>query len=146
METLNIYLTKEQKQQVDKLKVKYQLSLTTIVDVLVEITWDCLILNCDNELTTRFKEKHIYPLTQKTSIKMPKYLKNKYLEHPNRFANNCLQMYLRHEPTIFLKKDVVEGKHQYWNRIEKELTKRTDNWWKYNEYIRYQSRMNKGKQ
>lgn len=144
MNTINIYLTKDQKKQVDKLKVKYQLSLTTIVDVLCEITWDCLFLNADKELEERFKTKHIFILTNKTSIKMPKYLKNKELEHPNRYVNNCLQVYLRHEPTLWFKKDIVEGKNQYWNRIERELTKRTDNWWKYNEYIRYQSRMQKG--
>ena len=138
---INIYTNKEERKLIDSLKVKYQLSLTTIVDILCEITWDCFYLNADKELFEKIKNTHLYERSNKTSIKQPRIL-NKYdLEHPNRFVNNCVHLYLSKDIKKYINKDILEGKYGYWNRIDKELTTRQDNWWQFNNHIRMQRRM-----
>lgn len=139
-ETINIYLSNEQRKKVDSLKVKYRLSLTTIVDILCELMQDALFLNADKELEERFKNKHLYALCKKTSIKVPRFIKKMENVKPCRYVNNILQAYLRGEMRLFIKSDILEGKNGFYARLEKELTTREDNWWEYNRYIRMQKR------
>lgn len=149
METINIYLNKEQRKEIDKMKVKYHLSLTTIVDIICEITNDSLFLNADEITTNDFKTRHLYEHTKyKTSISMPKWAeKNKdQLIKPNRFINNSIQAYLKKEIHLYIKKaDILNGKHGYWNRINQELTTRTDEWWEYHRFLIMQHRKERNK-
>ena len=144
MNTINIYLDKQQRKELDKLKVKHHLSLTTIVDIVSEITYDCLFLNADDKTNNDFKTRHLYEHTKKkTSITMPKWVeRNKdHLEKPNRFVNNSIQAYLKKEIHLYIKKaDILNGKHGYWNRINQELTTRTDDWWEYHKFVIMQHR------
>ncbi len=139
---INIYTDKEERKLIDSLKVKYQLSLTTIVDILCEVTYDCLFLNTDKDIKEKVLNEHLYQRTNKTSIKQPRIL-NKYdLQYPGRFANNCLHLYISKQIAKYIKNaDILNGKYGYWNRIEQELVKRTDNWWQYNTHLRMQRRM-----
>lgn len=150
--TINIYLTKEERKKVDLLKAKYHLSLTTIVDVLCDITEQTFFLNCDENLYNDLKNRHWYALVEKTSIKEPKLFSKKIRgteqkaiweeSHKTRFANNVLHIYLYKEIGKFIQhQDLLNGKYGYWNNIEKELNKRVDNFWQYNEHIRLQRRM-----
>ena len=141
MNTINIYLTKQQRQKIDKMKVKYKLSLTTIVDIICEITNQCLWINGEEKSTYDMFNRNLYKREGKTSIKEPLWIRRNKLEHPNRYVNNCLQAYLRNEIHLFVQKtDSLEGKHGYWNAINQELLKREDNWWEYNRFIRMQKR------
>ena len=138
---INVYIAKEDRKIIDQLKVKYHLSLTTIVDILIEITYDCLKLNADKETTERFTTSYLYIRGNKTSIKIPRHYKLDQYENvdKSRFASNCLNVYLKHEINLFItNKDILEGKYGYWNRINNEMEKRYDNRWQYNENLRNQ--------
>ena len=135
---LNLYLNKEERQKCNKLKVKYQLSLTTIIDVLCEYTMQCLKLENNETILNDFTTRHLYAHEGKTSITEPKCLKRYEIKNKSAYVNNVLHTYLNNDIGIYIKHvDIITGKYGYWNSIEKELQKRTDNWWNYNQHVRY---------
>ena len=139
---INVYIAKEDRKKLDEIKVKNQLSLTAIVDILIEITYDCLKLNCNEETMKKITNMYVYQRGNKTSIKIPRsYKRNTMYEtvDKSRFASNCLNIYLKKEINIFIKnKDILEGKYGYWNRINQEMKNRHDPKWQYNENLRNQ--------
>lgn len=139
---INVYIEKDDRKKIDDLKVKYKLSLTTIVDILIEVTYDCLKLNCNEDILNKFIKQNLYVQGNKTSIKMPRsYRKNKEYENVerNKYANNCLNAFIKKDIVKFIQnKDILEGKYGYWNRINQEMKKRYDPKWQYNENLRNQ--------
>lgn len=139
---INIYIAKEDRKKLDELKVKYKLSLTTIVDILIYITLDCLKLNANKETLTKFTTQTLYVKGDKTSIKIPRtYKKDKNFDDldKNKFANNCLNVYIKKEIHLYITNaDILNGKYGYWNRINEEMQKRNDPRWQYNEKLREQ--------
>ena len=138
-ETINIYTSKDQRKLIDKLKVKYQLSLTTIVDILVFVTTKYMESN-----TEKFEEltnKYVYKKGGKTSIKKPKIFKTLKWNNvkENRFATNVLLIYIKKDIANWLKnKDDVT---KYYNLCNEKMTKTEDQFWNYNQHIRMQRRM-----
>ena len=146
--TINIYLDSQYRKQVESLKVKYRLSLTTIVDVITKITFKYFLWSKEDiNNATRLYDEYLYPKGKKTSIKEPKlYKENPYINgtswhkenRKSRFTTNCLMIYLKKEIKNYIKQEDVE---KYYNDINKELTTRKDEFWNYNEHIRMQRRM-----
>ena len=139
---LYIYIANEDKKKIDEVKIKYKLSLSAIVDILIYVTLDCLTCNADKEVKEKFTTKHLYPLINKTSIQMPKRYK-KDLNFKNvdktRFANNCLNAFIKKDIAKYIKNaDILNGKYGYWNRIHQEMQKTIDPRWNYNENLRNQ--------
>ena len=146
---INIYTSKEDRKLIDNLKVKYQLSLTTIIDVLCDKTEDIFFMNGNKQLMETLKNVNIYGSKGKTSIKEPRIFSQKRRENDkewektqkSRFANNVLHIYLNKDIHKYIKNaTLLNGKYGYWNSIEQELKKRVDNWWNYNQHVRYLKR------
>lgn len=152
--TINIYLNTEERKQLDNLKVKYRVSLTTIADVVTKITFKYFLQNEEklegnDKLKKLFKE-YLYIKGRKTSIKEPKGYKkeeggqyitgNTYAQNvsKSRFVTNCLVIYIKKEIKKHIREELAE---HYWNDINKELTNRKDEFWNYNDHIRLQRRM-----
>ena len=155
--TINIYLNSQERKLVDDLKVKYRLSLTTIVDVITKHTFKYFLQyayeynNKNEEDLKRLYKEYIYNKGKKTSIKEPQIFKkenggdylvgNEYAkgQSKSKFTTNCLIIYLNKDIKNYVKEE--EMQKAYWNNINKELTTRKDDWWNYNDHIRYQRRM-----
>ena len=137
MKTINIYLNKEERQKIEKLKVKYQLSLTTILDILCEYTMISLKYENNETLLNDFTTRHLYAQEGKTSIKEPRNLYKLEIKNKSAYLNNVLHTWLNKDIGRYIKHvDLITGKYGYYNSIEKELNKRTDAWWNYNQQAR----------
>lgn len=142
---LYVYISSEDKKKIDEVKNKYQLSLSAIVDILILITLQILKMDINEEMLNKFTKTHMYPLTNKTSIQMPKnYKKNLNFDEVDktRFANNCLNAWIKKDITKFIQhKDLLNGKHGYWNQIQNTMQKTYDPRWDYNQNLRKQVRI-----
>ena len=136
-DTINIYTSKDQRKEIDKIKVKYQLSLTTIVDILVFTTTKLLK---STEKLEELTSKYVYKKGGKTSIKKPKIFRELKWQNikENRFATNVLMIYLHKDISKWLEKEDIT---KYYNMCNEKMTKTTDEFWNYNQHIRMQRRM-----
>ena len=138
---INIYIEPEDRKKIDELKCKYQLSLTTIVDILISVTYWVLKNDLNNTEIERVMQNNLYLKGNKTSIKMPRNFKNETYNEVNKsaFANNVLNIYLKKEINLFVKHtDLITAKYGYYNTIHKEMQKTYDPRWQYNENLRNQ--------
>ena len=135
--TINIYTSKEDRKTIDKLKVKYQLSLTTIIDILLFVTTKYLNEESIKDLANKYK----YKKSQKTSIKTPKIYKDLKWENikENIYATNVLQIYLKKDINKYIENK--ETLQKYYNDINNKMTTTNDEFWNYNQHIRMQRRM-----
>lgn len=141
--TINVYLNKDDRKKIDNLKVKYQLSLTTITDILVMVTTKIFNQLEDKTKLEKLMTKYLYKRGKKTSIKTPSLFKKDSIfekqEHKSRYTTNVIMIYLNRD----IKKYVDDEKlvNQYWNETNNKMTTTKDEFWHYNEHIRYQRRM-----
>lgn len=141
--TINIYLNKDERKKIDNLKVKYQLSLTTITDILVMVTTKIFNQLEDKTKLEELMTKYLYKRGKKTSIKTPSLFKKDSIfekqKHKSRYTTNVIMIYLNRD----IKKYVDNEKlvNQYWNETNNKMTTTKDEFWHYNEHIRYQRRM-----
>lgn len=135
--TINIYIPKDQRKKIDELKVKYRLSLTTIVDILVFTTWKYLRGDQIETLT----KTYIYKKGAKTSVKMPKIFSQLIWNESvkkQRLATNVLMIYLNKD----IKKYVADDKvNKYYNDLNNKMTTTVDEFWDYNQFIKKQRRL-----
>lgn len=140
--TINIYLNSQERKLVDDLKVKYQLSLTTIVDILVMVTMKVFLMTNDKEKVDHLKNEYLYTPGRKTSIKQPKIFSDKELfakeQHKSRFATNVIMLYIKKDIKNYVNQ---EQANKYWNECNSRLTTTKDQFWNYNTHIRMQRRM-----
>ena len=141
--TINIYLNKDERTKIDNLKVKYQLSLTTITDILVMVTTKVFTQKNDPELLNRLMNTYLYKNGKKTSIKTPSLFKKDSLfskqEHKSRYTTNVIKIYLKHDIKTYINDPkLIE---MYWNECNEKMTKTKDEFWDYNKHVRYQRRM-----
>ena len=123
--TICIYLTKEDKNRLTNIKYKYKLSYSTIADSIAE----CLIAHSD---VKQYEETHIYDNEPKrenqTSIK-PRFHGNQVLiTKPLIFYTNILKLFLRHE---LVKRGYLTQKT--FEKVQKEIyhefeTRKEPNW------------------
>lgn len=143
--TINIYLTKEDKQKAHKIQQKYKVSLTTITDVLIVVSMYAFL---HFKKRPMLKEEMIsgywYTKGTKTSIKTPNILKeqdglykNMLLGKETIFCTNVLSIYLKHEIKEFL---TEEGQNYYWTEIDKKLQEKQERYWDYNNFNRMSRR------
>lgn len=139
MKTINIYLTREEKLQADKVRSRYKVSLSTLTGVIAFITFD--LFNKHNPESLAKMQNHYLSRegNYKTSIK-PRELNEvlHFIENKSMFASNCLKMYLNKTIKEYLKPEQI---NLYWARIDKELNQKYDIYWDYNCSIRNQRRM-----
>lgn len=146
-DTINIYLNKDERKQIDILKQKYQLSLTTIIDILCFETFR-IFLHYGQLKLDELTKSYLYEHKCKTSIKTPKTFKtinngqgeNHYwiAIKKSRFTTNVIKIYLYKDIKKYIESDV--GIQEYWNSINKKFTTTKDEWWAYNQHIRYERR------
>ena len=142
--TINIYLSKDEKQKAHKIQQKYKVSLTTITDVLIVVSMYAFLHYKKRPL---LKEEMLtgywYDKGNKTSIKTPKILKEdtpykNILEGKETvFCTNILKIYIRHEAKEFL---TEEGTNYYYGEIDKKLQERQERYWDYNNFSRMSRR------
>lgn len=138
---INIYIEDKDRKKIDDIKAKYQLSLTTIVDILISVTYTTLKNDLNNDNLEKITTKNLYIKGKKTSIKEPRnYKLETYKDiNKNAFANNVLNIYLKKEINLFIKHtDLITAKYGYYNVIHQEMQKTYDPNWKYNENLRNQ--------
>lgn len=140
--TINVYLNNEDRKQIDNLKSKYQLSLTTITDILVMVTMKVFLQTNNEELIKRLTNEYLYNRGKKTSIKEPKIFNDKSIfakeQHKSRFATNVIMIYLKKEIKNYVNEQLAS---KYWKECNKKLTTTKDGFWNYNQHIRLQRRM-----
>lgn len=136
--TINIYLDKTDRDAIDKLKVKYELSLTTIVDILVFVTTKYLE---NTEIYENLQKDYIYNKGKKTSIKKPKIFNSLNWENLKecKYCTNVLLLYVRKDIKKYIKDQ--ETLNKYYNLINQKMTTTKDEFWNYNNHIRMQRRM-----
>lgn len=136
---INIFLNKDDRKKADEIKVKYQLSLTTIVDLLVQITTIALLTEENGqEKIKHLKTEYLHSKGAKTSIKIPRTFKTDSEWNKDAklsvYTTNVLKIYLYKEANKYLTKDHAE---KYYNECNKRMTQTQDNWWNYNQHLRY---------
>lgn len=140
-DTINIYLNKDERKQIDIIKQKYQLSLTTIVDILCFETYHTFIQYAPLKIDT-LTESYLYKVGAKTSIKKPHVMTDKQIfmncKHKSRFATNVIKIYLQKDIKNYVESPT--GIQEYWNKINSKMTSTKDDWWAYNQHIRYERR------
>lgn len=140
--TINIYLNNQERKLVDNLKNKYQLSLTTITDILVMCTMKVFLMTNNKELVEHLKNEYLYTPGRKTSIKQPKIFSDKELfgkeQFKSRFATNVIMIYIKKEIKNYVSQELA---NKYWNECNSKLTTTKDTFWNYNQHIRLQRRM-----
>lgn len=140
-ETINIYLNKEDRKQMDLIKNKYQLSLTTIVDILCFETYHTFLQYAPLQLDV-LTDSYMYSKGAKTSIKKPHVMSDKEIfknqKHKSRFATNVLMIYLKKDIKKYV--EYPNAAQEYWNRINNKMNNTKDEWWGYNQHIRYERR------
>lgn len=137
-DTINIYLTKDERKQLDIIKSKYQLSLTTITDILCFETYHTFIQLGNEEQIRKLTEEYIYKNGAKTSIKKPNVMKSngifKDTKKKSRFATNVLKIYLYKDIKNYTEdKELISS---FYNKVNEKMTKTQDQYWNYNNYLR----------
>lgn len=134
---LNIYLTHEDKQILNQIKYKYQLSYSTIARLIAEN----LIGVADTKLIDGL---YMYPNDKeqtKTSIKPRKFKGfDVWITHPTIFYTNAIKLFTRNdvEKKLFLK----ESKYKKFQKdLEKAFKEEKDPNWNGNEWQRRMPRM-----
>lgn len=142
--TINIYLTNDEKKQAQKIQQKYKVSLTTITDVLIFVSYYAL-LHYPTELKANdlLKNNYIKGKGNKTSIKTPYILKDKtpigdtLIGKEMIYCTNILKIYLNHEAKKWL---TEEGQNYYWKEIDRKLQQTQERYWDYNNFNRMSRR------
>lgn len=141
MKSINVFLNKEERKQIDLIKNKYQLSLTTIANILAYETLHLFMQIGKKEQLTK---EYIYKNEKntKTSIKKPK---NSELtinmvdgKSPSRIYTNAIKLYLKKEINKYC--NDAKLKQDYYNKINKKFTTTKDEFYNYNQFIRTQRR------
>ena len=143
-DTINVYLTKQERKMIDDLKAKYQLSLTTITDILCFQTYHAMLLEENKNQSKKglrhtLTETYMHERGGKTSIKKPKILKQNSLfgnfRKKDRFATNVIKIYLYKEIDKYITdKEIIQK--EYWNAINNKFTTTRDEFWNYNNFVR----------
>lgn len=142
MKTINIYITKEQKQKAYKIQEKYRVSLSTIVGCVTYWLYKYLLMEENKKeiesLTTTYINK---TAVYKTSVKpreLNQVLGNE-IKNKNTFGTNATVIFLEKSIENYLtdKKNI----QNYWKEIDRQLTKTEDPYWDYNSGIRIMRRM-----
>lgn len=138
--TINIYLTKDEKQKAHKIQSKYKVSLTTIADVIIWVSYYALlhyskVLKANDQLANNYIENK----GTKTSIKTPKCLKENELmtcligNKAMIYTTNVLRLYLNKTIKEYL---TEEGINYYWNKCDQKLQEIQERFWDYNNFTR----------
>lgn len=144
VDKLTLYWDKKTKAKLLFLKNKYKLSVSTILDILLNTD----IYKC-NYLTNKYIFK--YAERERTTIK-PKCELNKSIKEKTKAVNNIAYIYCHGEFSLYAdlimeelkiledKKGEMKPKiiNDYLNHVQKELETRTDIYYLYNETTRNQ--------
>ena len=151
-DTINIYLNKQERKMMDDIKYKYQLSLTTIADIITFWTYHTFLVIDQPILAKEHKQEELleyklaneyfYEHKYKTSIKKPKRIKSglfKGAKNQNKayskFVDNSLKIYLYKDINKYSNdKNMIQK--EYWNKINAELQNTRDEYWNMNNTIR----------
>lgn len=132
---INIYINKELRKQAKKICMKYSVSLSTLVDVLIMSIMKNL--NKTKEISTKVYNEYLYKtdFKDKTSVK-PKILDKEGMfrnANKSKIATNCIKLYLYKELYKVMQMETVS---RCYSEIDKELTERYDPYAYYNENMR----------
>ena len=140
--TINIYLTKDQREQLKKIMMKNHVSTTTICDKITWITYkytrpEFLQANKDQK---KLMEGYMQKTTGiKTSIKVPQCMKKDYpmanilKGKESMFITNATYLYITKEIKNWLTDDAL---NMYYNEINEQLTKAKEQFYNYNNFVR----------
>ena len=141
MKTINIYITREQKQRLDRIRSKYKVSLSTLTGTVAYWLVYVLLHDDRKETIKELQEKYIQSTTTyKTSVKPREVLEvlGNEITDKSKFTSNALVIYLEHKIQDYVSKKYVDT---YYAKIDKKLNETFDVYWDYNCSIRNQRRM-----
>lgn len=141
MKTINIYLTSEEKNALNKIRAKYRVSLSTLTGKVCYWTYYCIQHYGSTEILKSLQNEYISKTgNNKTSCK-PRELNEvlgEEIKNKNIYATNCLKIYVAHDIKKYCN---LKGVNKYFNEIDKALQNAYDVYWDYNNSIRNQRRM-----
>lgn len=144
MKTINIYLTKQEQKQAKEIQLKYKVSLSTLVDKVCYATYHA-IKHYPIKETEKLTNEYIGQ-GSKTSVKprclldQKEYLYQVFANERNKniFATNSLKIFLSKSYKQYFDE---KGLQEYYQKIDKELTKADDKNWNYNDQLRSMVRL-----
>lgn len=148
MKAINIYITREQKLELDRICYKYQVSKSTIAEKLLFILTKYINRSeFRKEKQEELGNQFMYTQSgQKTSIK-PKPETTRTLENfytnMSKAYTNALQIYLRKHVERWVGKENIQD---FYNDLNKELQKTNEPNWDFNRFRRQMAKYEKGKQ
>ena len=139
--TINIYLNTKDREEIEKLKVKYNLSLTTITDILIFESLIILKKESNKGLFDKFRKEYILSKGQKTSIKKPRILKQLEINDTeiNKLCTNVLTIYIRKELKHYFTNE--KELNRFYSNVDRKMNETYEEFWDYNYFVRKQRRM-----
>lgn len=136
MKRINIYLTKQEREQAKKVSNKYRVCLSTIADKCAYWLLYLLIHYSNEETTNKILNEYLQKQgNYKTSIKQKdKELLGQTIKKPSKYYSNALKIYLNHDIKKYI--DNNEAVNKYYQEIDRTLQTTIDQFWNYNENIR----------
>lgn len=133
MTVINIYLTEEEKQILNKKQQWYKCSMSTIAEtcILKIIKW------CDEKNKEKILNERLYTRKgQKTSLKPKCY---KYFKLKPLVAETCIKLWIKKDLRRVIENN--EDCNRAYSEIDEKLNKTYEPFWNYNETIRNTRRM-----
>ena len=142
MKTINIYITAKHKAELDRLRSKYKVSLSTLIGKLSFAFINSLNKYGDfNKTLEALSNSYLQKdNTYKTSCK-PRELNETLantIKNKNCFASNLVYIYLEKQIKNYVND---KGLTEFYMILDRELQKATDIYWDYNQQIRNTRRM-----
>lgn len=146
MKAINIYITPEQKVELDRICYKYQVSKSTIAENLLYLMTKYLLRqdNGKNQIKV-LGTMYVYEQSgKKTSIK-PRLdpVNNGIYENLSKAYTNVIQIYLHKNVDKYIDKENVQ---KLYNDLNTKLQKTNEPNWDFNRFRRQMAKYEKGKQ
>lgn len=150
MKAINIYITPEQKIELDRICYKYKVSKSTIAEKVLFILTKHINWSAGEkrkEIQTKLGTTYIYENSgTKTSIK-PKpsttHVLNAFYTNISKAYTNAVQIYLRKDIDKWIGKELTQ---KFYNDLNTELQKTNEPNWDFNRFRRQMAKYEKGKQ
>ena len=135
MKIINIYITPEQKNRLNSICYKYQVSISTIAENLLFLfTKYALRKESEKDRYKELGQNYLYADSgKKTSIKPKGIVVGGFYENMTKAYTNVIQMYLRKKLTKYLDQTELQ---QFYNDLNKKLQTTNEPNWNYNQFRR----------
>lgn len=140
---IDIYLTKTEKENLQKIMQKHHVSMSTIADILITTTYIYLQQNgIQKNINKLLEQEYLYKSEwDKHGTIRPKCFKEEgwrnLITKRNMYTTNVIKIYIKKEISKYTNNENnKERTILYYQAINKELMQRKEQFWNYNTFIR----------